>query len=161
MQFMTVSSAPMQLTPAEMNDPLSGSLCHELRKTSVAVMAAMTGEFGQWQLKPSEASLLKYVGANPGCTQSEIARAHRNNATNLVSLIARLERDGLLERTFGDGRAIALSISAKGKAVLADVDAGFQRLEDRLGEHLTVEQHHLIIDALRIICKSACHYDKP
>lgn len=149
------------VSPAEMNDPLSGSLCHELRKTSVAVMAAMSGEFGKWNLKPSEANLLKYVGANPGCTQSDIARAHRSNATNLVPLIARLERDGLLERVPGDGRAIALSVSAKGSAVLADVDIGFQRLEDLLGSNLTTEQRRLVIDALRIIGKAACHYGKP
>ena len=149
-----------QMSPAEMNDPLSGSLCHELRKTSVAVMAAMSGEFGQWNLKPSEANLLKYVDANPGCTQSDIARAHRNNATNLVSLIARLERDGLLKRAPGDGRAIALSITEKGTAMLAKVDAGFQRLEDQLGSQLTSDQRRLVIDALRTICKAACHYDK-
>lgn len=151
---------PDPMSPAELNDPLSGSLCHELRKTSVAVMAAMAGEFGQWNLKPSEANLLKYVGANPGCTQSEIARAHRNNATNLVPLIARLQRDGLLERVPGDGRAIALSVSAKGQDVLVKVDAGFRQLEDRLGATLTPDQRHSVIDALRIICKAACHYDR-
>lgn len=145
---------------AELSDPLSGSLCHELRKTSVAVMAAMSGEFGQANLKPSEANLLKYVGANPGCTQSDIARAHRSNATNLVPLIARLDREGLLERVPGDGRAIALSVSEKGRAVLARVDAGFQRLEDRLGSELTPDQRRLVIEALRTICKAACHYDK-
>ena len=151
----------INLSAAELNDPLAGSLCHELRKTSVAVMAAMSDEFGQWNLKPSEANLLKYVGANPGCTQSDIARAHRSKATNLVPLIARLERDGLLERAPGDGRAIALAVSEMGSAVLANVDEGFQRLDDRLGSSLTSDQRRLVIDALRIICKAACHYDKP
>lgn len=150
-----------ELSPAEMTDPLTGSLCLELRKASVAVMAAMSGEFGQWNLKPSEATLLKYVGANPGCTQSDIARAHRSNATNLVPLIARLERDGLLERMPGDGRAIALSVSEDGAAVLAKVDAGFERLEDRLGAELTPDQRRLVIDALRSMCKAACQFDKP
>lgn len=151
-------SLPKQVALSELNDPLSGTLCHELRKASVAVTAAVSGEFAQWNLKPSEAALLKYVGANPGCTQSEIARAYRNKATNLVSLIARLERDGLVERVRGEGRAIALSISAKGKDVLIKVDAGFQRLEDRLGEKLTMDQRSVFIDALRVICSAACHY---
>lgn len=157
---MTIDLSPEQMSPAELNDPLSGSLCHELRKTSVAVMAAMSGEFGQWNLKPSEANLLKYVGANPGCTQSDIARAHRNNATNLVPLIARLERDGLLERIPGNGRAIALSVSEKGGAMLAKVNAGFERLEDRLCSNLTSDQRRMVIEAMRVICKAACHYDK-
>lgn len=157
---MTLAINPDARTSAALDDPLSGSLCHELRKTSVAVMAAMSGEFGQWDLKPSEANLLKYVGANPGCTQSNIARAHRNNATNLVSLIARLERDGLLERTRASGRAIALSISEKGAALLIEVEAGFRRLEEQLGASLTDDQHAQLIQALRTICKAACHYNK-
>jgi len=158
---VTAGPPPGQIVPAELADPLDGTLCLELRKTSVAVMAAMSAEFGKWQLKPSEATLLKYVGANPGCSQSDIARAHRSNATNLVPLIARLERDGLLERMPGDGRAIALSVSEKGNAVLMNVEAGFGRLEDRLGAGLTPDQRHLVIDALRSICKAACHFDKP
>jgi DNA-binding MarR family transcriptional regulator len=157
---MILAASQDEQSTAELNDPLSGSLCHELRKTSVAVMAAMSGEFGKWNLKSSEANLLKYVGANPGCTQSDIARAHRNNATNLVSLIARLERDGLLERTPAGGRAIALSISAKGATLLAKVDTGFRRLEDQLGDSLTDEQRAQFTDALRKICKAACHYGK-
>ena len=151
---------PSEQLPAVLSDPLSGSICYELRKTSVAVMAAMSREFGQWNLKPSEANLLKYVAANPGCTQSDIARAHRNNATNLVPLVSRLDRDGLLERESGVGRAFGLSISPKGIAVLANIDAGFERLEDQLGSNLTTVQRGLIVDALRIICKAACHYDK-
>lgn len=158
---MTVTASADSSSTAELNDPLAGSLCHELRKTSVAVMAAMSGEFAQWNLRPSEATLLRYVGANPGCTQSDIARAHRNKATNLVPLIARLERDGLLERVSGEGRAIALSVSTNGAVLLDNVDAGFQRLEDRIGGDLTVEQRRLVIDALHKICKAACHYDRP
>ena len=157
--IVTIDVLPEQVR-AELNDPLSGSICYELRKASVAVMAAMSREFGQWNLKPSEANLLKYVAANPGCTQSDIARAHRNNATNLVPLIARLESNGLLEREPGDGRSIALSISERGRAVLAHVDAGFQRLEDQLGSNLTSEQRGSLVEALRIICKASCNYDK-
>lgn len=159
--MVTIDGLTEQMSTAELNDPLSGSLCHELRKTSVAVMAAMSSEFGQWNLKPSEANLLKYVGANPGCTQSDIARAHRSNATNLVPLIARLEREGLLARVPGDGRTIALSVSEKGSDVLAKVDAGFERLESRLGADLALDQRALVVDALRAICKAACHYHKP
>jgi DNA-binding MarR family transcriptional regulator len=155
-----IGLSPEQTAPAELDDPLSGSLCHELRKASVMVMAAMTGEFGQWNLKPSEANLLRFVGANPGCTQSDIARSLRSNPANLVPLIARLERDGLLERAPGDGRAIALSVSAEGGAVLTAVNAGFARLEERLGSGLTAEQRALVVEALRAICKAACDHAK-
>jgi len=158
--MVLIDLPPDRLSLAELIDPLSGSLCHELRKASAAVMAAMSSEFGQWNLKPSEANLLKYVGVNPGCTQSDIARAHRSNAANLVPLIARLEREGLLQRAPGDGRAISLAVSEEGSAVLTKVDAGFQRLEDQLSSNLTAEQRGLLVEALRTICIAACHYNK-
>jgi DNA-binding MarR family transcriptional regulator len=138
--------------------PLTGTLCFELRKTSGAVMGAMTREFGRWNLKPSEATLLTYIGANPGCTQSAIAQAFRVKAANLVPLIARLERDGLLERVQGSGRAIAISLCASGTAVLENVEAGFERLEEEIGRALDAQQRELVIDALRAMCKVACHY---
>jgi DNA-binding MarR family transcriptional regulator len=157
---MMIAESQGHATSTELTDPLSGSLCYELRRASVAVMAAMAGEFGQWTLKSSEAYLLKYAGANPGCSQSDMARAVGIKAANLVPLIAELERKGLLQRIPGNGRAIALSVSKKGRVVLAKVDAGFQQLEDRLGSGLTPEQRGLVIDALRSICNAACHYDK-
>ena len=140
-------------------DPLAGTLCHELRKASVAVMAAMADEFGQHDLKPSEAALLKFVGVHPGCTQSEIARAFRAKPANLVPLIARLERDGLVERTPAEGRAIALTPSAAGLALLADVERSYDRLERRIGAGLDESQKALVIEALRSMCRAACRHD--
>ncbi|MDE2403666.1 MAG: MarR family transcriptional regulator [Sphingomonadales bacterium] len=140
-------------------DPVSGSLCHELRRASVAVMAAMAGEFGQAGLKPSEATLLMHVGAHPGCTSSAIARAYRIKPNNLVPLIARLEREGLIDRVAGEGRAIALTVSAAGRAVLEQVEAGFARLEGALGAGFPAEQRPHLVAALRAICDAACGFE--
>jgi DNA-binding MarR family transcriptional regulator len=139
--------------------PLAGTLCFELRKAAAAVMAAMTSEFGRWNLKPSEATLLTYIGANPGCTQSAIAGAFRSKAANLVPLIARLERDGLLLRKPGRGRAITIGLSDSGAAILCEVEAGFLRLETVLGRDIEDHQRKQVVDALALICKAACHYE--
>lgn len=150
---------PVRLVEEGMADPLSGSICYELRRASVPVMAAMSAEFGQWNLKTSEAYLLRFIAANQGCTQSAVARALGSKPANLVPLIARLERDGLLERMPGEGRAVALSITDRGMTMLGNIEAGFQRLEGRLGAGLTADQKQAMIDALRTICRAACHYD--
>lgn len=142
-----------------LDDPLSGTLCHELRKASAAVMAVMTREFARHGLKPSEASLLRFVGANPGCTQSAIARAFRARPANLVPLIARLERDALVERRPAAGRAIALAPTRAGQDLLREVEASHERLEARIGAALDADRKALVIEALRLMGNAACHGD--
>ncbi|WP_298197576.1 MarR family transcriptional regulator [Novosphingobium sp.] len=139
--------------------PLAGTICFELRKASGAVMAAMTSEFGRWNLKPSEATLLSYIGANPGCTQSMIATAFRSKPANLVPLIARLEREGIVTRTPGPGRAITIALSEPGEDMLRNVEAGFDRLESVMGRELEAHQKQHLVDALQLVCKAACHYE--
>ena len=120
----------------------------------------MMTEFGRWNLKPSEATLLSFIGANPGCTQSEIARAFRAKAANLVSLIARLEREGIVTRAPGLGRAITLFVSETGTAMLREVEAGFDRLEATITRDLDEDQRRTLAEALSLICKAACHYGR-
>jgi DNA-binding MarR family transcriptional regulator len=144
--------------PEPRENVLSGTLCFELRRASGALMVAMTNAFARSGLKPSEAMLMTYIGANPGCTQSEIARTFGAKAANLVPLIARLERDGLVERTRSGGRAIAISLSTSGTAMLEDVEAGFQELEQQIVQGLDPRHREQVIDALQQVCKAACHY---
>lgn len=158
-----ISQAPVSLAttlPPPVIKPLSGTICFELRKASGAIAAAMLAEFGRWKLKPSEATLLSFIGANPGCRQSGIARAFRARPANLVSLIARLEREGLLCRAPGPGRAIALSVSAAGALLLREVDLGFDRLETAITRDLDPTQREAVVQALGLICQAACHYGR-
>jgi DNA-binding MarR family transcriptional regulator len=98
------------------------------------------------------------IGHNPGCTQSDIARLHRSQAANLVPLVAKLERDGLLDRAPGRGRAIALSVSGKGAGLLAEVEADFAKLENHLGAALAPVERAQAIAVLRGLCDAACHF---
>lgn len=143
-----------------MHDAMAGTLHYEMRRGSGALSALMTQVFGKLGLKPSEATLLLAIGHNPGCRQSDIARMHRSKAANLVPLIAKLERDGLLKRASGGGRAIALSLSEKGSAMLVKVESAFQKIEDHLCSALTADQRNLVVDALGTLCIAACHFDE-
>jgi len=143
------------------HDPLSGTLHHELRRASGALSGLMTQLFGELSLKPSEATLLMTIGRNPGCTQSDIARTHRSKPANLVPLIARLEREGLVARTPGKGRIVGLTASAHGEQVLGQVRDRFERIEASLSKQLDEDAISALVRGLQLISCNACHFERP
>jgi DNA-binding MarR family transcriptional regulator len=138
------------------SDPLQTMLGYQLRRASVAAMTALADELATLDLKPSEASLIMLVGANPGCTQSAIGRALPAKSANLVPLVNQLVAIGALERTPGRGRAVALSLSKAGRALHAKVTRAFERNERVLSRHLGEDARGSMLTALRQICRDAC-----
>jgi DNA-binding MarR family transcriptional regulator len=141
--------------------PFAGTLHHELRRASGALSGLMTQLFSELQLKPSEATLLMTIGRNPGCTQSDIARMHRSKPANLVPLIARLEREGLVARVSGKGRIVGLTASAQGEKVLWQVRNRFERIEESLSRQLDENAVSALVRGLQLICYNACHFERP
>ena len=137
-------------------DPFQAMLGFQLRRTSVAVMSALASELDPLGLNPSQASLIMLIGANPGCTQSAIGRALRAKPANLVPLINQLTAAGALERIPGQGRAIALSLTRKGRDLHDMAKAVFERQEARIGRGLSMEKRTEMIALLRQICTDAC-----
>lgn len=138
-------------------DPFQGMLGYQLRRTSVAVMSALASELEPLGLNPSEASLIMLIGANPGCTQSAIGRAQRAKPANLVPLINQLSAMGALERVSGRGRAIALSLTEKGRELHQGATAVFERHEARITRGLPADRRAEMIAMLRQVCTDACY----
>ena len=138
------------------SDPFQALLGFQLRRTSVAVMSALAGELDALGLNPSQASLIMLIGANPGCTQSAISRALRAKPANLVPLINQLSAAGALERVSGQGRAIALTLTGKGRDLHDKAKAVFARHEARIGRGLSADKRTEMIALLRQICSDAC-----
>ena len=146
------------LVAATNTDPLAGKLFHELRRASGALANLMAQQFGDFNLKPSEATMLITIGANPNCTQSDIARTHRVKQANLVPLIAKLERDGLILRTPGKGRIIGLALSSHGEVMLDSVRRRFEQIEACLSRQLDESAVSALVHTLQFICHNACHF---
>ena len=138
-------------------DPLAAMLGFQLRRASVAVMLALAEELGALGLNPGEASLLLFIGANEGVTQSDVGRAMRAQPANLQPLVHKLWQAGALERMPGKGRAIALSLSAEGRALCEKVSQAFARNEARITRRVPVDKRAEMIELLRLICFDACH----
>lgn len=143
-------------TPATFFDPLQTLLGFQLRRTSAALISALAEDLAPLGLKPSEATLIMLIAANPGCTQSEISRALRAKPANLVPLINALAAVGAIDRAAGRGRAIALSLSATGEALHAKVRKAFERNETVIARHVPDDRREEAIAILRQICADAC-----
>lgn len=122
----------MATVPTEdLMDPLEDVLGYQLRRASLATMTALNEAYEELGLRPTEAIILRFVSANPGCNQSAIGRALGVKRTNMAPIVAELELRGLLDRAPADGRSNALTLTAAGEAELRKVQTVADEIERR------------------------------
>lgn len=119
--------------------PLPGLLGYRLRLAQQAVFRDFQGSVGELGISPGRAGMLLLVDANPGLSQSRLARAIGLDRSTLVPILDDLERRGWLERRPGaDRRSNGLALTASGRRFLASlrrrVEAHEQRVAARLSE---------------------------
>jgi DNA-binding MarR family transcriptional regulator len=130
--------------------PLPGYTGYVLRRAQVALFENFINTFKPLGLRPAQFSVLLVVHANPGRRQSEIAAALGIRQANLVGLIDELDRRGLTKRKrlAADRRSHALTLTAKGKALLKTALAMQARFEQHLVAELGAAEHARLIAAL-------------
>lgn len=114
-------------------DPLENYPGYSLRRASAASMAKLARRFSALELRPTEASVLMAIDANPNITQSEIGRMLDIASANMAPLVSRLADRGLLEREPVDGRSHGLTLTAQGAKIAGNVK---QAVADHEGELL-------------------------
>ncbi|RZF65053.1 MarR family transcriptional regulator [Sphingomonas populi] len=110
-------------TEPTLQDSISDRLGYVLRRASGVMMGALGVALAEIGLRPVEATILILVGANTGCTQSEISRLLGIKRANMVPLMAGLVTKRLIDRYPVDGRSFALSLSPEGVAQRDAADA--------------------------------------
>lgn len=80
-------------------------------------MQKLARELAPLDLRPSDASVLVVIEANPNVTQSEIGRMLEIAGANMAPLVSRLEKRELVERQPVDGRSHGLELTAAGRAL--------------------------------------------
>jgi len=98
-------------------DPFEKYPGYCLRRASAATMARLARRFAVLGLRPSEASVLMVIDANPNITQSEIGRMLDIARANMAPLMARLSARELVRRQRVDGRSHGLVLSSTGRSV--------------------------------------------
>ncbi len=134
-----------------MIDPLMGYPGYLLRRASAAAMADLAGRLELLNLRPSEATVLQIIDANPGATQSDIGRLLDIASANMTPLASRLEDRNLIEREAVDGRSHRLALTAAGRALTARVKKAVAAHEAALLNRIPAAHRSAFLKGLRAI----------
>ncbi|WP_109106603.1 MarR family transcriptional regulator [Azospirillum sp. TSO35-2] len=107
-----------------------------LKRAQMVVFADFIRTFAERDLRPAQFSVLVIVGRNPGLKQSQVSNALNIKRTNFVPLLDSLEDRGLVKRKLaaGDRRSHALHLTAKGAALLTELQRLWAEHERRVCE---------------------------
>jgi DNA-binding MarR family transcriptional regulator len=100
-------------------------------------------------LSPGRAGMLMLIEANPGVTQSRLARAVELDRSTMVGVIDALEERGLIERRRGaDRRTNGLWLTRAGRALIGRVRRRIQAHERRVAAHLSARERAQLLALL-------------
>lgn len=96
-------------------------------------------------------SAMVLIDANPGCSQSDLARELALDKSILVAIVDDLEAKGLACRTrsAADRRRNSLALTDAGKRTMAAMFAVAKAVEDPIEEALSVEERALLVALLK------------
>lgn len=140
--------------PEPFAEPVAERLGYLLRRASLVMMADLGATLAALELRPVEATLLILIGANPGCSQSELGRRLAIKSANMVPLIAGLVGKGLVERSPIDGRSTALGLTDSGAAMRDAAEAAMDAHEARFARLITPSDRAVVAGALQRIANS-------
>jgi DNA-binding MarR family transcriptional regulator len=126
---------------------LAGLLGYRLRLAQQAVFRDYAASVGE--VSPGRVGILLLVEANPGVTQSRLARAVHLDRSTMVGVIDKLEERALIERRRGeDRRTNGLWLTRAGRALLARMKERIEQHERRFAARLTPAERGQLIALL-------------
>jgi len=126
---------------------------YNLRRAEVEMRSRVARVLIADGMRAVEYSILSLIEANQEVTQKDLGEALSVKRPNMVSLVERLEKNGLIARTVleRDRRNHLLTITIEGKSLLARLHANLDALEAATFAHWSVAERKLIKVLLRRI----------
>jgi DNA-binding MarR family transcriptional regulator len=126
---------------------VSTSIGYALKRTAVALRAAMDAELRESGLSVPQYASLELLADRPGLTNAELARGVFVTRQATHQLLAGLRQTGLIEIR-GAGRKQRLVLTELGAERLADASHRVSLIEERMLTALTVEQRAVLYTSL-------------
>ncbi len=125
-------------------------ISYKLRLAQIVAYRAFEGEVTGFGAAPRYLGLLWLIRDNPGQPQSRLAEAVALQRSSLVTILDRLEADGLVERRAveGDRRMKQVWLTAEGARVLDALIPQAEAHEAALTNGLTEEERAIFLRAL-------------
>ncbi|HSD42955.1 MAG TPA: MarR family transcriptional regulator [Burkholderiales bacterium] len=144
-------AAPPASAPGDELDhgTLPDLLGYQLRLAQLAVFRDFGATAGDLGASPGRFGMLVLIEANPGVTQSRLARAVGLDRSTMVAVLDQLEGRGFLERRQGeDRRTNGLWLTKEGRALLAKMKPRVSAHEDRIAHRLSEEERRTLLALL-------------
>ncbi len=100
-------------------------LGYNTRRAALTIISRFMERMAAYGLRPVDFSVLSLIGHNPGITSRQLCSALNILPPNLVGLLKDIEKRQLISRSPHptDGRAMGLSLTAKGTALMQEAEA--------------------------------------
>ena len=131
-------------------DLLPSLVGYNLRRAQLSVFNDFAKTMGSAQITPGQFGVITLIAANPGMTQSALARAVGIERSTMVAVIDALESRGLVERRASpaDRRSYALVPSSDGIALLERLKPMVLEHENRVAANLSFEERRQLVQLL-------------
>jgi len=125
-------------------------LGYQLRLAQLAAFRDFEEHVGALGVSPGRVGVLALIEANPGVTQSELARAVGLDRSTMVPLLDRFEKRGVVERHRGaDRRTNGLWVTQSGKRLLSEIERRIAAHEERIAAALSRGERAQLMALLR------------
>lgn len=129
---------------------LPGLLGYQLRLAQQAVFRDFERAAEGLGVSPGRFGMLVLIEANPGVSQSRLAREIGLDRSTLVAILDALEGANLLERRAGeDRRTNGLWLTRRGRGVIEKMKDRVAAHEARIAARLTAAEQRQLLDLLR------------
>ena len=124
---------------------------YSLRRAEVTMRQQFTRTLADWDIRGAEYSVLVLTATNELVTQADLGEALNIKRPNMVSLIERLEKRGLIRRTVHehDRRNHILSLTEKGEALLVDIEGPIHEMDKQISSCWTARERAQVIALLQ------------
>lgn len=134
-----------------MKDVLANLPGYALRRASAAMLTEFSALLHPLGLRPTDASMLVFIEANPGVTPSALGQVMGVQRANMVPLVARLEASGYLARVEVDGRSFGLTLTEQGTEICGKVKGVIATHQRQILERIPEAYREHLIPALRAL----------
>jgi DNA-binding MarR family transcriptional regulator len=123
---------------------------YHLRRAQVQLFADFARTMAEAQLTPGQFGVVTLIGANPGLTQSALARAVGIERSTMVAVIDTLQGRGLVERRPSpiDRRSYALMLTEAGRVLLERMTPLVRAHERHMARRLSAGDKDKLIELL-------------
>jgi DNA-binding MarR family transcriptional regulator len=128
--------------------PLLVQVCRAQRNLAAAALDALNIHVGQ-------ENLVYRLAAEEGVSQTQLAGALCLDASTVTKMLARLERDGVIERRTDadDARILRVYLTSHGKALVQPVIDVWRQMEERITQGMS-EAEILLLRRLLLLIQS-------